>query len=862
DFESYEPQSANAQLFSTQPKISEDSKTITTQTLKKDREIISKLDKATGEITQEVKFLPAPPTPAQSAEQIKLKITPQNVESEEVTRQSALKNILKSAKNYYFSPREEVKSPKLRLENNLNALKLLKEIHENPRALSEQDKEILNSYSGFGGLTNAFKEGSKELERLQALLNADEIKELKKTILDAYYTPTEIIDTIYKGLKDFLPQDAKVLEPSMGSGRFLGLGNKNYEYAGIEIDPLTFKIAQLLYPQSNIANANYLKMNLINDQFDLVIGNPPYGSLKVDYNQNYGLNIHNAFMLKNIDLAKENGIIAQVITTSFLDSFDSRTRRKVLEKARIIGTMRLSSDTFSGTNIATDIVILQKRPRSEWLDMTNPKQELSEIEARFLGVNQPIGDGFYENNLIKDAPRLSFSLPFMKATGEYTITRGEGGRERLGYEAISKERVNELLSEFSTRLKKYLKDFKTPKQSNDIQNLEELAQRQYTFGAYKVGEISFENGEVKKSFIADDGALETKSISLDELVFKDKVDEYKALASSSNLKPSDKAKLTKFNTQLKIAQTALPKITELKEVATKLNIMELEPNANQQELGILRAKLNNVYDSLMRELKPMMKTPSLNDKRLLNIFEGDVSYSSLSGLEKGVFDEEGELIGITKSDIFSKRVNNPTFTPLHADSPAQALEYSINYKGGVDYGYMAKLLNRDSHEVRQELLRENKVFLFDGQDVLEDTLLSGNIREKKAILQKALEYEYKGGTQEALYQKSLDKILENMPKDLQYSEIKYSMGSSFLPDEVFEGFFQRVYRDENGRFFSTAYTNNYAPYSSEYRVSDADVFNQATGYATRRFKDKHYSVSFDLAVKQLQKDFSEHIAQN
>jgi N12 class adenine-specific DNA methylase/predicted RNA methylase len=260
-----------------------------------------------------------------------------------------------------------------RYHANIDAIKLLQ---QNKAFYTAEEKETLSRYTGWGGLQKAFRDGAgmyhagweKRAIDLQYLLGFEEYAQAQKSILDAYYTPLPLVKAMWDIAQVLGFKGGLVLEPSMGTGRFIGMTPADVRgktaFNGVEIDTTTYKIATALYGNLNGRNMGFETTNHKGNH-DLVIGNPPYGSFKLYDKNNKAYNTltaHNYFVVKSLDALKEGGVLNFVISTSFLDNLDAKTIELINQKAKMIGAIRLSSDAFSdaGTSVSTDIVLFQK----------------------------------------------------------------------------------------------------------------------------------------------------------------------------------------------------------------------------------------------------------------------------------------------------------------------------------------------------------------------------------------------------------------------------------------------------------------------------------------------------------------------
>ena len=275
-------------------------------------------------------------------------------------------------------------TPKERYRNNIAAIKLLFLLEKQHRNATESEQEILAKYIGWGGLADVFDDSksnwTNEYYELKSLLSDEEYSKARESTLTAFYTPPVVIEGVYKILDQLGFRYGNILEPSCGTGNFLGLLPENMKESqmyGIELDSISGRIAKQLYQSANIAIEGYEKTNLPDSFFDVAIGNVPFGQFSVldkRYNK-YHFNIHDYFFAKTIDKVRPSGIIAFLTSRYTMDKANSKVRKYINERAELLGAIRLPNDTFSkaaNTKAVSDLIILQKRERpiiheSEWL---------------------------------------------------------------------------------------------------------------------------------------------------------------------------------------------------------------------------------------------------------------------------------------------------------------------------------------------------------------------------------------------------------------------------------------------------------------------------------------------------------------
>ena len=295
--------------------------------------------------------------------------------------------------------KEEILPEKLtpgeRLANNINAIKTLINIENENRSATEQEKEILAKYVGWGGLADVFDENKKgqwesSREFLKSNLSDEEYIKARESTLTAFFTPKVVIDSIYKGLDNLGFKEGKILEPSSGIGNFIGnIPEKmeNSKFYSVELDSLSGRIEKALYPQANIQIDGFENIDFRNNFFDVAVGNVPFGDFKVndkEYARNNFL-IHDYFFAKSIDKVRPGGVIAFITSNGTMDKKDESIRRYIGERCELLGAVRLPNNTFkgvAGTEVTSDIIFLKKREErflgeEEWYKTSTDSKGLS-----------------------------------------------------------------------------------------------------------------------------------------------------------------------------------------------------------------------------------------------------------------------------------------------------------------------------------------------------------------------------------------------------------------------------------------------------------------------------------------------------
>lgn len=311
--------------------------------------------------------------------------------------------------------------PKQKYARNVEAIRTLFRLEQEHRAATAEEQQVLSQYVGWGGLPDVFDPDkdswATEHAELKGLLSEDEYAAARASTLNAHYTSPIVIRSIYDALEHMGFRSGNILEPSMGVGNFFGMLPERMQSSrlyGVELDSITGRIAQKLYPQADITVAGFETTDR-RDFYDLAVGNVPFGNYKVNdkaYNK-LGFSIHNYFFAKAIGQVRPGGIVAFVTSHYTLDSKDSTARKHMAERADLLGAIRLPNNAFranAGTDVVSDIIFLQKRDRP------------ADIEPAWVQLGRT-EDGFSVNQYFVDHPEM--------VLGNLTAENTQYGREEL-----------------------------------------------------------------------------------------------------------------------------------------------------------------------------------------------------------------------------------------------------------------------------------------------------------------------------------------------------------------------------------------------------------------------------------------------
>ena len=348
------------------------------------------------------------------------------------------RSTLELAGNFHITDDDlGVGGPKQKFARNIEAIRTLFKLEEEHRGATAEEQQVLSQYVGWGGLADAFdpdkNSWAKEYAELKGLLSEEEYKAARGSVLNAHYTSPTVIRAIYDAVERMGFRTGNILEPSMGVGNFFGMlpeSMADSRLYGVELDSITGRIAQKLYPEANIKVAGFETTDR-RDFYDLVVGNVPFGNYKVNdkaYNK-LGFSIHNYFFAKAIDQMRPGGVVAFVTSRYTMDSKDSTARKHMAERADLLGAIRLPNNAFranAGTDVVSDIIFLQKRDRP--IDHEPDWVQLGKTE-----------DGFAINQYFVDHPEMVLGVLSTEST--------QYGREELTVAPIEGANLADQLAE-------------------------------------------------------------------------------------------------------------------------------------------------------------------------------------------------------------------------------------------------------------------------------------------------------------------------------------------------------------------------------------------------------------------------------
>jgi len=639
-----------------------------------------------------------------------------------------------------------------KFEGNIKAIEIVKALAG--RVATSEEKAALARYVGWGGLQQAFKrpDGTyadgweKRAKQLEQLLDPEEFETARQSTQYAHYTSPEIVNGIWKAVQHLGFTNGRVLEPSVGTGNFLGLRpvGLDPQFHAVEFDGITAAIAKALYGKARVLHQGFQDFDAPDGYYDLAIGNPPFGSQKLYDPKRPKLNdfsIHNMFFAKSVDLLRADGVLGMVVTSSFLDAVvKDKARSYIAARTEFLGAIRLPNNAFSknaGTEVTTDIVFLRRLRPDE----------------------QPHGETWIATEYVADpagGEQLALNEYFVRhpemmlgTFGRYGTMYGRDGHPAL----IAKEGQNtaELMTAALARLPTDVMGDRT----NDVVERSRAAQVDKKIKAGSMFIDANGNVAINTGIVAGETTAEA-------------------------------AELT--GTALERAKGLIG----IRDVLVELRGEQLSDGANMEEL---RALLNKSYDAFVKVHGPI----SADANR--RVFGDDPTWPQLAALEdtfdKGVSPTVAKRTGeaaraptATKAAIFTKRTQSPYKAPTSTKSAKDALTASLSVMGKIDLDYMSQLYGQPEEAILAELA--GLVFETpDGSLETRDAYLTGNVKAKLKAAQAA-------GPKFAGHVEALEAV---QPPDVEAADIEVRPGAHWIPPKYVGEFIDHITQGKGARAY-------------------------------------------------------------
>lgn len=486
---------------------------------------------------------------------------------------------LRNQANYRITEADEVGkgTPRKKCWHNIQAIKLLRQLESEKRSATAKEKSILVRYVGWGGLPQVFNPASDwqtESKELAALLSKEEFKLARASTLNAHYTSGEVIGAMYAGLERFGFRGGRILEPACGIGHFVGYMPQSIQsnslITGVEIDPMSAKIAKILYPDADIRNEAFEKSNLADEFYDVAISNIPFGDYK-PYDSKFnkhGFLIHDYFFAASLEKVRPGGIVMFITSMGTMDKNNSSLRKYLNERADLIGAIRLPNTAFkqnANTEVTTDILILKKRRLRE--QSNRIKWEKVTPYTTSKGAVIPINEYFFNNAHMM--------------LGEMSLAGRMYGRNEPTLENDSREWNASLLE----------------------------AVKQLPQGIYEALDRPLEVSQAEQSVIAP-GHIKPNAYTIH--------DDEIAIRQGDKLVP-----LTHLPVQTKLRIRGMIRVRDAVRECLRTQLED----ASEDDIQLARALLNQAYDRFVSRFGP------ISDRTNANAFAGDPDLPLLFSLE-------------------------------------------------------------------------------------------------------------------------------------------------------------------------------------------------------------------------------------
>ena len=665
---------------------------------------------------------------------------------------------------------------------NIDAIKLLKELEAEERNdLTDEEKNKLLRFTGWGGLSEILndakyaagpiseagwhKKNAKLHEEIKDLLTQEEFKDAQNSTINAHYTDRKVISEMWNFAAQLGFNGGEVLEPSMGIGHFFGLMpsnlSSNSQLRGYELDSITGRLAQKLYPDAKIRVEGFENSKEKPSSIDLAITNVPFGAKAPFDAANQDLskfNLHNYFIAKNIRLLKPGGLAIIITSRSTMDIAGSAPFRRWVTSdgnADFIGGVRLPNNAFSenaGTQVTTDILVFRKRT-------AEGNNQYAQDFSNTVTIDQRKGQ---DGKLIDVDVNQFYANNQDMVLGEHVLAHEVNAGGLYGGDDITVTPI---------------------KGKNIVDQLKEA------FAKFPQN-IAGSNGDVTNVL--------AESTELPEGSYSEKNGIIYEVVAGELVRPWWSGKKVGSGKKQTTTDVVAKDYLIIKDTIKKLIGLELS-DASETEIESERRKLNLAYDFFVKQYGNFnnVYSTSLKVKNAEGIserfLEDDVEYNMVSGLEfyKKVYNPKTLKFEreFTKSQIFRARISFPISEPTQAKNLNDALNISIVYKGAVDINYISKLLNfKPVSEIEKEL--EEKTLAYKdpatGLYELPGTYLSGNIKQKIDLAEASAKTD-------SSFSKNIEALREVLPAPKPLPLINFNIGVNWIPAEIYEKALADVY---------------------------------------------------------------------
>lgn len=652
-------------------------------------------------------------------------------------------------------------SPKARFDANIAAIRIMRDLIDGGKAASEADMATLRRYSGWGGLGTYFNnENSAENIILHDLLSPEEYDAAVQSINSAYYTPASIIDTLWDAVEKLGFKGGKILEGSAGIGNIIGSMPRSIsamsDIEAVEIDSVSGNILKLLYPDAKVSVQGFEETGIRNGSVDLAITNVPFVTGlhvfdKIDKDlSNKFSDIHDFCIAKNVRKLCEGGLGIFITSSGTLDK-SKKLREWLIDPkggcADVIGAFRLNNETFGGTNVTSDIIIVRKRIGGRVSPQAIDVQSASFVREGLFETGQQEWDrkSVSWKNETKTA-QMYFNDYFQQhpecMAGEMLFAYEKGETYRPGSIGLYPRKGIDQ----SSLLKSWVEQMQPTEESRD----ESTKKRSEA-----------ESTEVREGELLLNSKGEICISKRGEAVVLD--------LNGNKVNGHTKAECLQAYNRLKVALD---------------NVLQKQIDSNDDNaLQSFIDELNSAYDDFVNRFG------RLNRNMAISFLRNDVEFPSIAAIEK--YSEAKDMDGTThvqteKTNVFKGRVIGFQAEP-QPETIKDGVIASIYKRGYIDVEYISGKLNKDSDAVKSAILSEGLGFEnpVSGAIEVRYEYLSGNVREK---LDKA-----RDNNEDGRFDANIKALEQVVPMDIPAHLIEFQIGSSWIEPSLYTNFFEDTY---------------------------------------------------------------------
>lgn len=632
------------------------------------------------------------------------------------------------AANYRITPKDAIGEggPAQKFKQNVAAITLVKHLLAENRPATAAEQAVLVKFVGWGGLRTQLNAAEADLKS-SGLMDWDEFNRAFVSSRNAHYTSPDVIRAIWRALADIGFTRGRVLEPALGVGHFIGLAPANINptaIAGVELDPLTAKIAQALYPQSKIQATGLQDAQLPNNHFDLAVSNVPFGKGHIadPASKIPGFardTVHNYYFPKNLQKLRPGGILAFITTHGTLDAPTSRDVRAYIAKsADFLGAIRLPDTAFkanASTEVVTDLIFMKKRAEGQ------PERHLYPgwLDATYAHATPENPRGVAVSNYFLEHPHRVIGT-----IGAQGTMYGGGGTEL----SVKYEGPN-FIADLTTALQGLTQDIVEAGQAYSSDPVKREPKLAAEAAPDAITEQMF--------YVGDDGVVRQRQNGLGVSVAEDK--------------PAYGAIITRY---VKTRDT----------LRTLLATMR-DPEASEAAVVKARKPFEAAYDAFVKAHGPLHKAGNAR------VLEADPWGPAVLATERWTPRSQTA----TKAEIFRSRTVLPSQRVEQAESPEHALLISLSETGDISWPRIASLLGTDQARAQHLLVQSGRVFQTPSGDYqIAERYLSGRVRDKLAEAHLAARLD-------DAFKRNVEALQAVQPADLGEARIRVNLGAPWVP---------------------------------------------------------------------------------